>query len=157
MLRREKVMEKVEDYMAVAIDSDGETNYLGYSFNYNYHALCLMDYASKKYPNISGFENIDYMADPNKPVYFLTRLNEAIFTNVSVDDGKRGMLYLPKKMSEKQIQALYDFAEEVADFGVCVVYNMGLVRGVVVGKTFDFNSDLKLTDKLHDFTSRKKR
>lgn len=149
----------MEDYMIAIIngnlDDDGNINYLGYLFNYSYHAQCLIDYASKKYPAITGFQNLNYMDDPNSPIYYLSLLNNAIFTNVSVDDEKRGMLYLPKELSEKQIQTLYAFAETILDFDVCIVYDMELIDGVVVGKTFDIAEKLNVKDKLENFIMNK--
>ena len=57
-----------------AIINDEKITYLGYLFNYDYHAQCLIDYVSKSYSNIHGFENLDYMEEPNLPVYYLTLL-----------------------------------------------------------------------------------
>lgn len=120
--------------MAAIIDDNGNISYLGYKFNYTYHAQCLMDYASKKYPNISGFDKIDYIDEPNMPVYYLSLLNNVIFTNVSVDDEKRGMLYLPKNMSLKQIDRLLKFVDTVLEFNIVLVYDLSLSEGMVIGK-----------------------
>lgn len=40
------------------------------------------------------------MEDPNAPIYYLSLLNNIIFTNVSSDNEKRGVLYLPKEISK---------------------------------------------------------
>ena len=88
---------------------DGNIEYLGFNFNFKFHALCLIDYALKKYPQITGFQNINYMEEPNLPVYYLSLLNNIIFTNISVDGFKRGMLYLPKNISDVQKEVLYEF------------------------------------------------
>ena len=55
----------MDDYMVALITEDGKLNLLGYLFNYNYHAQCLIDYALEKYPQITGFKSINYMEDPN--------------------------------------------------------------------------------------------
>ncbi len=123
-------MEKVSDYMAEVIDDEGKINYLGYEFNYSFHALCLMDYGMKKYPKIS-FNKIDYMDDPFLPIYYLTRLNNIVFTNVSTDDEKRGMLFLPKVVTKKQIDTLYGFLEEIKDYEVNIGYDLAKEEMVV--------------------------
>lgn len=115
-------------------EDDGDIIYLGYNFNYDYHAQCLIDYAKYKYPQISGFENIDYMSEPNLPLYYLSRLNNIIFTNVSVDDEKRGMLYLPKKISERQLEILLNFINTVQEFKITIVYDLSLIDGMVFGR-----------------------
>lgn len=37
---------------------DGKITYLGYKFNFKYHAQCLIDYASKKYPIFQVLVNL---------------------------------------------------------------------------------------------------
>ena len=54
----------MDDYMVAIINGgkdDGNIEYLGFNFNFKFHALCLIDYALKKYPQITGFQNINYM------------------------------------------------------------------------------------------------
>ena len=88
--------------MAIVINGgandDGKINYLGYLFNYSYHAQCLIDYATKKYSNIEGFNDLNYMEDPNAPIYYLSLLNNIIFTNVSSDNEKEVFFIYQKKL-----------------------------------------------------------
>lgn len=149
-------MDDIEDYMAVVINDDCAIDYLGYGFNFGYHAECLIDYALRKYPYISGFKNLNYKDDPNSPFYYLTLLNNIIFTNVSVDDGKYGVLYLPKVVSEKQLQTLYDFSKMILDFETYIIYDMTRVNGISVGKAFDFDKKLDLESELDEFVNQKK-
>ena len=146
-------MNDIRNYMITLIEDNGKTNYLGYLFNYSYHAECLIDYATKKYPNISGFKKLNYMEEPNGPIYYLSLLGNVIFTNVSTFDEKRGVLYLPKALSDSQIEALFDFADKVIGFDVCMVHDMRLIDGMVVGETFDFNKQLDFKEKLIDFVN----
>lgn len=150
-------MDDIKNYMVVLINEDGTPNYLGYLFKYNYHAQCLLDYAFKKYPNISGFKKLNYMEEPNGPIYYLSLLGNVIFTNVSVDDEKRGVIYLPKKLSEPQIETLFAFADEIVDFDVFMVYDMNLIDGMVLGKTFDVNKEVDLKEKISDFVNNEKK
>ena len=131
----------MEEYMAALIngstDDDGEIVYLGYQFNYSYHAECLKEYATWKYPQISGLDKMNYMAEPLLPIYYLTLLNNIIFTNISVDDERRGMLYFPRNISMKQYEKIWEFLDEVADFQIIGVYNMALLDDMVVGSVKD--------------------
>ena len=80
----------------------GKITYLGYKFNFKYHAQCLIDYASKKYPNISGFSKLDYMKEPNSPIYYLTLLGNIVFTNISVDErNEECYIFLEKFLMNK--------------------------------------------------------
>ena len=137
------------------VNDDGDINYLGYLFNYSYHAQCLIDYAIKKYPNINGFKELDYMEDPNAPIYYLSLLNNIVFTNVSSDDEKRGVLYLPKEISEKQLDMLYGFASTVSNFDISIVYDMYRIDGTTIGEAFDLNKRENLKEKLDDFVLQK--
>ena len=136
-------------------DDDGDISYLGYQVNYDYHAECLIDYAKNKYPNISGFENIDYMSESNLLLYYLSLLNNVIFTNVSVDDEKRGMLYLPREISEKQVGILLDFMKLVVEFKVPIDYNLSLIDGVVFGKDLDVLEHEDPEEKIEDYFLRR--
>ena len=86
----------MDDYMVAIINGgidDGKIDYLGHNFCFSYHGECLINYASLKYPHISGFSKLDYMKEPNGPIYYLSLLDNIIFTNISVDGEKRGVLY----------------------------------------------------------------
>lgn len=138
------------NYMVTIInggkDDDGDLVYLGPNFNFKYHAECLIDYALKKYPNISGFKEIDYMDEPNLPIYYLSILNNIIFTNVSVDEEKRGILYLPKNISSKQQAVLFDFIKTISDYEIYIVYNMSLIDGMFMGTQFQTNEKMELSN-----------
>lgn len=150
----------MDNYMIAIIngskDDDGEISYLGHNFNFNYHAQCLLDYASKKYPEIYGFSNLDYMDEPNSPIYYLSLLGNIIFTNISVDGEKRGVLYFPKKITDKQVDKLYKFIDSISDYNVWIVYDMAMVDGMFIGETFDFDEEFVLETKLNDLIDNKK-
>ena len=142
----------MNEYMVAIITGDSEDNgnitYLGHNFNFNYHAECLIDYAVHKYPNISGFKNIDYMKEPNLPIYYLSFLNNIIFTNVSVDDEMRGMLYLPKIISDEQLKTLLQFIDSIYDFKVIVIYDLSLIDGMVLGKDLDVSQSENMKEQI---------
>ena len=145
----------MDDYMIAIIngskEDDGKISYLGHNFNFNFHAECLLDYASKKYPEISGFSKIDYMDEPNSPIYYLSLLGNIIFTNISVDGEKRGVLYFPKKITNKQIDTLYEFINSILNYNVWIVYDMAMVDGMFVGETFDFDKEVDLKSKIDEY------
>ena len=147
----------MDDYMVALITEDGKLNLLGYLFNYNYHAQCLIDYALDKYPQITGFKLVNYMEDPNAPIYYLSLLNNIVFTNISVDGEKRGILYLPKDINEEQLKTLYDLTHLILEFDVCLVYNMSRLDGTTMGKTFDFEKGMNIKEQLDDFVLKMKR
>lgn len=117
-------MEDVSNYMAVVIEDNGNINYLGLDFSFSFHDECLIDYAKDKYPKVALFENIDYIDQPLVIVYYLTKLRNIVFTNVSVDDEKRGMLYIPDSLTDKQIKPLNDLMSKIMDFKVYIEYDL---------------------------------
>lgn len=161
-----KLGDLMDEYMVAIINGGVEDNgniiYLGHNFNFNYHAECLIDYGVHKYPNISGFKNIDYMKEPNLPIYYLSLLNNIIFTNVSVDDEMRGMLYLPRTISDEQLKTLSQFIDLIYDFKVTIIYNLALVDGMVLGKDLDVLQNENMKEQIMKFvlerqTSKKER
>lgn len=149
----------MEEYMAMIIngdeENDGQITYLGHNFNFNYHVECLIDYAKEKYSNILAFENIDYMEEPNLPIYYLTRLNNIIFANVSTDDEKLGMLYLPKVITDEQLKTLLKFLNSIYDFEIMIVYDMSLIEGMVLGKDFEVSENEDAKDQIKKFILKK--
>ena len=133
--------------MAEVIEEDGNIEYLGYDFSYSFHGLCLIDYGLKKYPNIS-FDVIDYMKEPFLPMYYLTRLNNIVFTNISTDDEKRGMLFLPKQVTSSQVKSLNEFLKQIKDFEVNILYDL-YKDEVVSGQEPDIDNK-KFLDKYLD-------
>ncbi len=145
----------MDDYMVAIIngrsDDDGKLNYLGYNFCFSYYGECLLDYASLKYPHISGFSKLDYMKEPNSPIYYLSLLDNIIFTNISVDNEKRGVLYFPKHISDKQLETLYEFIDSILDYDVWFVYDMSMMDGMFVGVSFDFDKNINTRSKLDEY------
>lgn len=150
-----KLGDLMDEYMVAIINGGVEDNgniiYLGHNFNFNYHAECLIDYAKHKYSQILGFENIDYMIEPNLPLYYLSLLNNIIFTNVSVDDEKRGMLYLPREISDEQLNTLLSFMNLISDFKITIVYNLSLIDGMVFGKDLEVLQSENMEEQIMKF------
>lgn len=117
-------MKNVSDYMAVVIEDNGSVNYLGRNFSFPFHDACLIDYAKRKYPTADVFNKIDYMEYGNLPIYYLNKLSNIVFTNISVDDEKRGMLYVPDYLTDVQVESLNKLMEMVVDFNIYVEYNL---------------------------------
>ena len=91
------------------------------------------------------------MREPNLPIYYLSFLNNIIFTNVSVDDEMRGMLYLPKIISDEQLKTLLQFIDSIYDFKVIVIYDLSLIDGMVVGKDLDVSQSENMKEQIMKF------
>ena len=81
---------------------------------------------------------------------------------MSVDDEKRGMLYLPKEISEEQLNILLTFIDLVTDFKIVIVYDLSLIDGVVFGKDLDVLQNENMKEQIVKFvlerqTSKKER
>ncbi len=110
----------INDYMAAVIDRNGQVDYLGYQFNYPFHAACLKAFLLEKYSAVEEVDNMDYMEKPFAPMYILTEMNSIIFANVSTDNKKSGIIYFPKHMYRKQIIPLYHLIERANDFEILI-------------------------------------
>ena len=146
---------EVADYMAVVIngdkDDDGQINFLGFQFCYDYHDECLIHYGKNKYPDMLAFNDIDAINDPNMAIYYLIKKNNIVFTNVTTDQTqKRGMLFLPDEITKKQIKSLYDLSDLLEDFEIFIVYDL-IFDDMVIGKCFENDKVLKIGDLITQF------
>ena len=96
-------------------------------------------------------------ANDDGKINYLSLLNNIIFTNVSSDNEKRGVLYLPKEISKKQLETLYGFALSVLDFDISVVYDMCRIDKMTVGEVFELDKQENLKEKLDDYVLKKVR
>ncbi len=134
------MIQNVFDYMAVVIEDNGQTSYLGYDFSFSFHDACLIDFLQKKYAGCDLFKKINYMQTPSLPIYYLNKLGYVVFTNVSVYEEKRGMLYMPDSLTDKQIKSLKKLLKKIWDFNVYVEYDL-------VYDDFVLSSEFILDDK----------
>ena len=124
----------ISDYMAIVINENSNIDYLGYLFNYSFHANCVNDYIKLKYPDeVKKVEQID---DQLAPFYFLTHHNKVIFTNISTDDEKRGMIFFPDRITAGQKQSLDKLIKEISDYHLDIVYNLTMYDDFVMGDEF---------------------
>ena len=142
-------MEKdINDYMAAVIDKKGHIDYLGYQFNYPFHAACLKAFLLEKYSAVEEVNNMDYMEEPFIPMYILTEMNSIIFTNVSTDNKKSGIIYFPKHMYRKQVVPLYHLIERANDFEI-LICRLKCDEDIIVGNV--------MTDDVQEFQGQLKK
>ncbi len=153
-------MEKnIDDYKAIIIngvndkgDIDGNIDFIGNIDDYDFHVDCLIDYGIEKYPDSQIFKVIPNNCEPNVPVYFLCMFNNVVYLNVSSSRyGKRGILFLPDEISDKQKLALEKISELLANINVDIVYNMRFDDGLVYTEEFDSKRGFSFKEVLDDF------
>ena len=86
------------------------------------------------------------------PVYFLCMFNNVVYLNVSSSRyGKRGILFLPDEISDKQKLALEKISKLLENINVDIIYNMRFDDGLVYTEEFDSNRGSSFKDILEDF------
>ena len=74
----------------------------------------------------------------------------------------RGMLYLPRTISDEQLKTLSQFIDLIYDFKVTIIYNLALIDGMVLGKDLDVLQNANMKERIMKFvlerqTSKKER
>lgn len=126
-------MRKIDNYKAIIIsgnkedDVDGEIIYVGSLDKYDYHTDALLDFLLEKYPNVEVLKTIPRNCEPDVPTFFLMRLNNISYLNISSDQVRnRGLLFIPNEITEKQRDSLDKIAEELDDAYVDIGFDLDL-------------------------------
>ncbi len=117
---------------------DGQLKMLGDAYDSEeLHIKCLLDLAKEIYPEVDIFRKITYRHTPEIASYFFTLLDNIVFLNTTKNMekyGKTGMLMMPKNLSEKQIDTLISFTENLKDYSISICYDLELIDGILESK-----------------------
>ena len=121
---------------------DGKIDYYGEIDSDTLHVMSLLEYAKNNFSDIPVFNQLNIRHQPEVVAYFLTKIGVAVFFNMTRYDashlkkyGKLGMLMLPDELTDKQKEALYQFAENISDFSISVHYDLNIDTGILSSKT----------------------
>ena len=115
---------------------DGTINYIGKIGGDHLHSDLLIEYGINTYGNSSIFQILSdeyYMVEV--PAFFLSKeYDNVVFLNIAkTENGKKGLLYLPDEITEKQIEALEQLGIE--DFHIEANFNLNLNDGIIESDT----------------------
>lgn len=142
---------------------DGGIDYYGEIDSDSLHVMSLLEYAKNNFSDIPVFNQLTIRHQPEVVAYFLTRIGIIVFLNMTRYDeqhlkryGKMGMLMMPDKLTDNQIEALNQFVEEISDFSIVVNYDLSIDTGMLDSKSIQGFAGEKPKDIIETYLERKK-
>lgn len=122
--------------------NDGELETLGLlDGEDNFHSKVLLDYAKEKYPDVGIFNKLTIRHQPEVIAYFLTRLGDIVFLNITRYDekslsryGRSGILLMCDNPTDKQKETLKEFSRSISNFNVEIGYDLSIDQGYLDSK-----------------------
>lgn len=131
-------MDSMQDKKIVIIHPDGTFKYLGDAFNdEETHAMCLLDYAAEKYPEAQMFKRLTIRHQPSDVAFFYNLLGDIVITNNTKFEkkhGKMGTAFFPDDITKEQLAVLYNVADDMSNFQMCLAYDLEVVDGIITGQ-----------------------
>ena len=113
-------MENVNDYRIVVIcgsdDDDGLIRYFGTNEEYRFHLEGLKDYLYTYYNDLAKKINADDLRSNEEIIFYLNTLGNIVFLN----SPGYGLLFIPKEVTEKQIESLYDLLSNLNEMSIYI-------------------------------------
>lgn len=119
---------------------------------YSNHVDHLLRYGKEKYLDESIFKKIPDNVEFWVPIFFLGVLDNIVYLNVSTKKfGRHGWLFMPDEVSDKQKEALYNFAGTLSNVSIDLFYNLNLNDGLVEFQEYDCKRGLSFEEILDDY------
>ncbi len=120
---------------------DGTIEMYGSRASGNSHTNYLLEWIKNKYPDIKFLKGLNSKHDPGTISALITKLGHIVFLDISNEYMHAGILLLPNKISEKQKDAIYKFANMISNYTLYIEYDFTLNDGVIDSKTIDNELD----------------
>lgn len=118
---------------------DGQIEIYGDRAEDTLHSVYLLEHIEDKYADFQSFKKLNYRHTPETISYFLTRVcHYIIFLNTTSDVekyGKTGLVIMPDKTTDNQINSLSSFCEMIPDYRINLCYDCEMIDGIFTHET----------------------
>lgn len=145
-------MENINDYRMAIIcgpdDEDGLIRYFGENEEYRFHLECLKDYLYTYYNDLAKQIGADDLRANEEIIIYLNTLGNIVYLH----SPGYGLLFVPKEISENQINSLYTLFSSFEKTPIYIDYNLVRKHGKVLAEELiDYSDDLENTELLDRF------
>ena len=117
-------MDDINKYKLVVIsgedDEDGLIRYFGEISEYQYHLACLKDYLYTYYNDLAKQIGADDIRSSEEIIIYLNALGNIVY----LTSPGYGLLFIPKEVSDKQIDSLYKLFASFPKTAIYIDYNL---------------------------------
>lgn len=129
-------------------DEDGLIRYFGENDEYRYHLECLKDYLYTYYNDLAKQIGADDLRSNEEIIIYLNTLGNIVYLH----SLGYGLLFIPKEVSEKQIESLYGLFSKLDKMPIYIDYHLIRKNGrILPQEIFNADEDLENTTFLDRF------
>lgn len=149
-------MEDISKYRMAVIsgmeDEDGLIRYFGETDEYRQHLDCLKDYLYTYYNDLAKQIGADDLNDNLDLIIYLNTLGDIVYLH----SPGYGLLFVPKEISKKQIESLYELLSSFEKTPIYIDYNLVRKNGKVIPEEIiDYPGEISNTEVLDRFLGTK--
>lgn len=149
-------MDDINKYKLVVIsgedDEDGLIRYFGEISEYQYHLTCLKDYLYTYYNDLAKQIGADDIRSSEEIIIYLNALGNIVY----LTSFGYGLLFIPKEVSDKQIDSLYKLFASFPKTAIYIDYNLVRKHGKILAEEIiNADDNLENTELLDRFFSSK--
>ena len=144
-------MHDVNDYKMVVIrngEEDGWIYFFGDAREYRFHVDALRDYLYTYYNDLAKQIGADDLRANEEIIIYLNTLGNIVYLH----SPGYGLLFIPKEISENQINSLYTLFSSFEKTPIYIDYNLVRKHGKILAEEIiDYSDDLENTEVLDRF------
>lgn len=133
-------------------DEDGLIRFFGEVDEYRYHLECLKDYLYTYYNDLAKQIGADDLRNNEEIIIYLNAMGNIVYLH----SPGYGLLFIPKEVTEKQIESLYKMASSFSKTPIYIDYYLIRKHGKILAQEIvDYDDDLENTEVLDRFLNSK--
>ncbi len=145
-------MENINNYKMAVIcgyeEDDGLIRFFGENDEYRYHLECLKDYLYTYYNDLAKQIGADDLRGNEEIIIYLNTLGNIVYLH----SLGYGLLFIPKEISEKQVESLYNLFSKIDKMPIYIDYHLVRKHGKIVAQEIiDSDDALSNTEFLDRF------
>ena len=133
-------------------EEDGLIRFFGEVDEYRYHLECLKDYLYTYYNDLAKQIGADDLRNNEEIIIYLNAMGNIVYLH----SPGYGLLFIPKEVTEKQIESLYKMASSFSKTPIYIDYYLTRKHGKILAQEIvDYDDNLENTEVLDRFLNSK--
>ena len=129
-------------------EEDGLIRFFGESDEYMYHLECLKDYLYTYYNDFAKQIGADDLRNNEEIIIYLNTMGNIVYLH----SPEYELLFIPKEVTEKQIESLYEVARAFPKTPIYIDYHLVRKHGKILPmEIIDYSDDMENTEVLDRF------
>lgn len=131
----------------IIINQSGDMKYIGNISDINKHINDLIDYIGDNYSEVEELSKIDEKTPRDMVAYHLINLGNVVY----LDAGYYGVIFVPNSLTDKQVEEVYNLADDLKDEPVMLNHSPNIDFGFPMFVSIGINGDISLKQAMDEY------